>query len=497
MDYPTSSLVNLVRAYKLWESQGGIRKSLFAPGGAQGPSDFNLSDFGNDEWNFSTTVDFDQSMMDTDATAVYDVYGSNVEFDFNEEFSRPPKNKPRRRLPPQLNPVKAPLEKIFDPNTISNYEENSRAYYGKAPPPPTSTTDLPLRDNSSHNTLRESLIDLDMSLHDGGHLSQFVDMDTLKAGPGPRISVDDFEEITDYNKPPLSDPADMKYNRRTQDWKFPSMGGGPPASANPEMSHFPFHEDPPAMAPEPNLRPSHVHHQTEPISLQSQPYDLMPPKPMDNRASVGSLIDLDESLPMPELTRPSTANSDVVSVSGSDIGGANPFDLERHASLYQTVHASGREPSIYISDDSDLARLANASEEQQGPPDLSPPTNGQSHLPLRDSGYDDDDGYSTSEYFDSDYLAMRSRSRSRSRVRSNGGGRLPRAAPVMTGTELPFVPPPPSARVMQGLASREEVRDDVMRLLASFSEHLGFANARVSSLPVRAGRRGGEIDAGL
>ncbi|KAM7205487.1 Serine/threonine-protein kinase nak1 [Naviculisporaceae sp. PSN 640] len=571
-DYPTSSLVNLVRAYKLWESQGGIRKSLFAPGGAQGPSDFNLSDFGNDEWNFSTTVDFDQSMTDTDARAVYDVYGSNVEFDFQSQPTQKPKSS-RRRLPPQLNPVKAPLEKIFDPNTISNYDENSRAYYGKPPPPPTATqSDLPLRDNSVHNTLRESLIDLDASLHDGGHLSQFVDMETIKAGPGggPRISVDDFEEITDFSKPPLSDPADFKVNRRTQDWKFPSMA--PPASANPDMTHFPFNEDPAprsaVMDPGPGpVRPTLMHHPTDPTSLQSQllydhPHQLAPKAAgatmpvVDNRASVGSLIDLDESLPdtmnlshmsmglsssmmsvSDQYTRPSTANSDVISVSGSDMGGpTNPFELERHASLLYhpppnimaQSQSSTREPSIYISDDSDLAaRLATAPgadeesvpmpQNQTQPSQLGQgpgPVNGLANLPLRDSGYEDDDGYSTSDYFDTDYLAMGGgrRSESRSRSRSRGPRMIhPNAANMnmnasVTGpgphnmatmsalSDLPPVPAPPSVRVMQNLADRDEIKEEFMRLLGSFQDHLSYANSRVSTLPVRAARRGVERD---
>ncbi|KAK4217024.1 hypothetical protein QBC37DRAFT_68464 [Rhypophila decipiens] len=681
--YPTSTLVNLVRAYKLWESQGGIRKSLFAPGGAQGPSDFNLSDFGNDEWNFSTTVDFDQSiMMDTDARAVYDVYGSNVEFDFQSQdlgVARPaegnqkPKSS-RRRLPPQLNPVKAPLEKIFDPNTISNYDENSRAYYGKPPPPPTATvsvSDLPLRDNSTHNALRESLIDLDASLHDGGHLSQFVDMETIRApnagasGPAynPRISVDSFEDA-DYNKPPLSDPADFNPNRRTQDWKFPSMASQPaaPASAAPEMPHFSFPAAPanPEMPnfsfpaapadPEPTTpaapgsagpaRPTLMHHPTDPTGLQTQPpmlYDFphqLAPKHhqqaqslgggADNRASVGSLIDLDESLPSTmnmshmsmgmgygmndQYTRPSTANSDVNSVSGSDVGGlANPFELERHASLlyhpapsinYDRGSGSGtgtREPSIYISDDGDLARLARAPDddhEQTPQPQQQQNQSVVNGLALRDSGYEEDendnDGYSTgNDYFEGEYLAMgpgrRSESRARSRSRSRGmvpglqgnaqpggggpvngnnrrgrGARLPRShaqgqLPLSTSTSssissinggynngtstgsaninnnyaygpgpgmgmgnggthtanssitgfmngtgpgaggpmdhLPPVPAGPSERVMQGLASREEVREDVMRLLASFSEHLNFANSMVSNLPVRRAAR--------
>lgn len=536
--YPTSSLANLVKAYKLWEGQGGIRRSLFAPVGVQGPSDYESS-MPSDEWNFSTTVDFDRQVMNTDAQAVFDVYGSNVDFEINEQTSRPAKPKNRRRLPPQLQPQHtAPLEKVFDPNTISNYEDNSRAYYGKAPPPPmTTNSDLPLRDDSLHSTLRESLIDLDMSLHDGGDLSQFVDMETIRAGLRAP-SEPDYDEVTDFSKPPLSDPADFNPNRRTQDWKFPTMA--PPASANPEMSRFPFHEE----RSDFSARPPLIHHPTDPIGLLPEPYDLAPPPSFDNRASVGSLIDLDESLAMPDPPRPSTANSDVASVTGSDIGAANPFDLERHASLYQPTPFGIREPSIYISDDSDFARLGKPASTTDGTP---PPAGGMldfthrtpngrngsvSTSHSRSTSYDDDN-YSVGEY-DADYLTMasnsglstpmsitdrRSRSRARTRDRSQSGAsissmqlRHPRIAAMngaggeggMMGTgggvgglaAAAVPPPPPSARVMQGAAGREQVREEVMRLLANFSEQLGATNLHVSALPVRSGRRGSEGYAG-
>lgn len=502
--YPTASLVNLIKAYKMWEGQGNIRRSLFAPVGVQGPDDYTSSTPPSDEWNFSTTVDFDRQVMNTDAQAVFDVYGSNVDFEYNEQTSRP-KPKQRRRPPPQLQPAKAPLEKVFDPNTISNYEENSREYYGKAPPPPMTTSDLPLRDDSLHSTLRESLIDLDMSLHDGGDLSQFVDMATIRAGMrAPSDS--DNEEATDYNKPPLSDPADLNLNRRTQEWKFPTMAA-PPASANPEVFRFPFHEEP----SESNGRPPLIHHPTEPVGFLSEPYDLAPPPPQDNRASVGSLIDLDEGLAMPELTRPSTANSDVASVAGSDMGGANPFDLERHASLYQPGQLGIREPSIYISDDSDFARLAKAATDDAQPtiPDFT--TNGSQSTSHSRSTSFDDDNYSATDY-DSEYLSMGMstplsitdrRSRARTRGRSQSGASVnsttlqhPRVAAMngsgMDNTETGGGVAPPSAKVMQGAAGREQVRDEVMRLLAGFSEQLGATNAYVSALPVRTARRGSE-----
>lgn len=536
--YPTSSLANLVKAYKLWESQGGIRRSLFSPYGSQGPSEAGSSAAVNDEWNFSTTVDFDRQVMNADAQAVYDVYGSNVEFEFNEQTSRPPKPKQRRRMPPQLQPLKAPLEKVFDPNTISNYEENSRAYYGKPPPPPTATnntSDLPLRDDSLHSTLRESLIDLDASLHHdgGGELSGFVDMATIRAGM--RVPSDsEFDEATDFNKPPLSDPADLNPNRRTQDWKFPTMI--PPASANPEVSRFPFHEE----RSDAGGRPPLIHHPTDPLGLSSDPYD---PKPQPNRASVESLIDLDEGLVMPELTRPSTANSDAVSVTGSDIGGANPFDLERRASLYQPPQLGIREPSIYVSDDSDFARLATSAADDGsahpagpdfGGPASSVSSSSGSRMHSRVSSYDED-SYSATEC-DSEYLTMSvhsGSSRRRGRPRAQSGASTsqlqlhppPRGMGAMgpmngaggagigmmgmgvgmgmgmmmdhggeTGAAA-GVPAPPSVRVMQATASREQVRDEVMRLLASFSEQLGSTNAYVSSLPVRTARRGSEVQA--
>ncbi|WYZ35011.1 hypothetical protein EsH8_I_001287 [Colletotrichum jinshuiense] len=537
-EYPASSLALLVRGFKLWESQGGSRKSLFAPGGAQGiygmdDSDFSSTAMANDEWNFSTTMAFDQQVFqNTDAQAVYDVYGSNVDFDpgFLDEMSRA-KPKSRRRPPPQqLAAMKAPLEKVFDPNTISNYEDNSRAYYGRPVPPPTS--DLPLRDDSLQSTtVRESLIDLDFSLH-GGDLSNFVDMDTIRAG-GPRVSVDyHMGDEPDFNKPPLSDPADLNPNRRTQDWKFPAMA---PASANPEMSRFPFNED--RSGPSSANRPQMFHHQTDPVPAPNYGGDLMVPRPnsqMNNRESTGSLIDLDELIvpptnnqanristgslidldmgladPMPELTRPSTANSDAASVSGSDIGLANPFDLENHASLYVPttnrepsiyvpasnrepsiyVPTSNREPSIYVSDDSDFASRI-PKDEDLGLVDLSlaepsatiRPSNGHSGLRLNTH-----QSFNSADYSDPEYLTPQQAAQP---ALPPGSG-IQRISGNRGSSSLPLPPPPapPSVEVMQGSASADAVKEELRRMAMSLGEHLSHANQYLSTLPVRKGGR--------
>ncbi|ROW11012.1 hypothetical protein VMCG_00897 [Cytospora schulzeri] len=520
--HPTSSLAMLVRAFRVWEAQGGSRKSLFSMGGAQGPLDSDLSStaLADDEWNFSTTVDFDQRLMgNTVAQDVYDVYGSQLDLGGMGQHTPQPVKSKRRRPPPNLPVIKAPLEKIFDPNTISTYEENARAYYGNIVPLPTS--DLPLRENTDNTTLRESLIDLDASLHPSD-LSNLADMDTIRAGA--RRSTDyDFGD--DYNGAPNSDPETVfaATNRKTQEWKFPSMV--PPASASAGVTSFPFNEDRDdhlaAMGewkfPAPGARPPLLHHPTEPIGVSpSYNEDLMVPRPASqqggNRVSIGSLIDLDESLPDPtpiaEYPRPSTANSDV-----SEIGGA--FDLERHSSYYP-LPSSNREPSIYVSDDSVLAGLAGHGQtrsidmmsqirevdEPQRRASNTAAFIDDEHLYTGDQ-YSGDEDYMVSsnnrsslsqgEYQhgqgpsrDSDYTMTGSTVRTssvsprNSTYQRDGSG----IHSSSDGRPLPPLPAPPSERVMMG-ETGQVMKDEFYRLLEDMTRHLSFTGEFVADLPAR------------
>ncbi|SPJ75080.1 related to severin kinase [Fusarium torulosum] len=515
--YPSSGLGHLVRGYKVWEAQGGVRKSLFSAGGAQGPSDLAFQAFGNDEWNFSTTAAFDQQVLQSgDVQAVFDVYGSNVDFkqDGFDDASRTQKPKVRRRPPPHLPSVKAPLEKLFDPNTISNYEDNSRAYYGRpflptvdfTPPPPAPAppaSDLPLRDDSSQSPgVRESLIDLDMSL-DGSNLSEFVDLNTIRAGD-PRASTDyDFGDVS-YNKPPLSDPADMSNNRRTRDWKFPSMDPPPPASANPEMFRFPFNDD---QGPSTSRL---IHPPTEPIQPSAHFDDLAVPSPVNNRVSTGSLIDLDMSLadpiPMGDYTRPSTSHSDVGSLAGSELGGADPFQLEKHASLY--IMPNGiREPSIYVSDDSDFANAVadlSLNNTQRHDPQM---TYQQTQVPLfqqrlaqpqppqTNGNTMTERPYSLSEFADTDPESFAPHTLAAPELPLQPPPLQPQMdrSPVRDDyprsyQQQPFLPPAPTApspQVMEGQASSEHVKEELRRMAMSLSDHLSQANTYLSGLPLR------------
>ncbi|KAL7800552.1 serine/threonine protein kinase, STE family, STE20-related [Trichoderma afarasin] len=503
--HPTSSLVHLVRAFKLWEAQGGDRRSLFSAGGAQGLADLSAA-ISNDEWNFSTTAAFDQQVLDQgDAQDVYDVYGSKVEFNPEgyDETSRPQKPKSRRRPPPHLPSVKAPLEKIFDPNTISTYEENSRAYYSQPFQAPIS--DLPLRDETAPTPdVRESLIDLDVSLH-GGELSQFVDLDTIKpSNIDSHASLDyDFDDAS-FVRGPMSDPIDLKDNRRTQDWKFPSMTA--PVSADPQEFKFPFTNN---LPPPDDGRPALVHHAaTEPPYQHTASLsELSQTASADHRASVGSLIDLDMSFAdsSTDLTRPSTSHSDVGSISGSEIGGGNPFELEKHASLY-VMNATNREPSIYISDDSEYAHVLTSI------PDLSldeESKHDDSHInrepntavfnegrPYSLSDFADMDpelppepapAPSTPQYAPSQYASSQREYSPRSRSPHSQSPPLPRPRPAMRHFEAPLPPLPaaPMPNAMLGQASPEEVRSELRRLAMSLGDHLTYVNSYLSTLPVR------------
>ncbi|CAJ2501232.1 Uu.00g040850.m01.CDS01 [Anthostomella pinea] len=449
-NYPTSSLSNLVTAYKLWEDRGGSRKSLFAGFGAQGPADVGSTSLAADEWNFSTTLAFDEQIHNdadgqSEIEAVREVYGTGIEFptSFGGEDTARPKPRGRRRPPPQaLAAMKAPLEKVFDPNTISNYDENSRMYYGRpmlAPVTEPPTSDLPLRDDTAHAGVRESLIDLDASLG-GAELSSFADLSTIRPGPvarpGPRASMDNnwsfsaASESPTTSRAPLSDPADHDNGRHAPDWSWPTSI--PPASANPEVSYFPFNEG----------RPRLQHMETAPIGLPSQGYEPSGQREASNRMSVSSLIDLDMSMPEPTipelLTRPSTSHSDVGSITGSEMGGAGPFDLERHASVYADLPFTNREPSIYVSADSefaqDLARDAPAVPEVSHPATKAP-------------------------------------------IAQNGSQGLPHVAP-------------PASHVLEARASGQEVADEMRRLIGSLGEHLALIGEQVAEMePRRAGGR--------
>ncbi|KIW03970.1 uncharacterized protein PV09_04804 [Verruconis gallopava] len=139
--YPTSSITKLIENFAIWEQEGGQRSSLFDPNlGAQGPEQLD-SYATEEEWNFSTTADFDRRIsMQFDEN--FDINnagsggGAGRAFNFLEE------QRSKRG--------EAALNRLFD--------QNSTPYaYGER-----RGSDLPLRDYQDMSTgNRETMINLD------------------------------------------------------------------------------------------------------------------------------------------------------------------------------------------------------------------------------------------------------------------------------------------------------------------------------------------------
>ncbi|KAE8442301.1 hypothetical protein EG329_003501 [Mollisiaceae sp. DMI_Dod_QoI] len=487
-DYPASSLRSLVGSFKVWEARGGSRKSLFFQHGAQAAAPSAAP--ADEGWIFSTTANFDQEIShEYGLKDVIEAYGPDAAIGFEEDTSRPNQRQPakvsRRRPPPEaLARLPAPLEKIFDPNTLSNYEENSRIHYG-GPMQTPATSDLPLRDDSAQTSIRDTLIDLDGPDLNSGP-STFHDMDTIRASRRAYDVDNDYSSsLQDFNRPALSDPADTNSNRHTQDWKFPSMV--PPASADPELSRFPSSYDlpRPAVTPGSSGRPALVHHPTEPLGAFGG--GLQPSVPSE-RLSMQSLIDLDMSLPdpIPEY-RPSTANSDAASTTSEHPVSANPFELEKHASLYQPVSLGSREPSIYVTEDSTgmgtyEVRSGNSLRELA---DMSDFSASDAEGTSQDTSQYDEDGY-----YVVNTPATNGNRATQGQIPQMDGAfdsmsmpppRLPNSQLVPRNSdrnmswptfEIPSLPNAPSVQALSGTASQEEMAYEITRIVGSMSGQL-------------------------
>ncbi|KAI0102745.1 kinase-like protein [Nemania sp. FL0031] len=390
-DYPTSSLSDLVGAYRIWEMQGGNRRSLFSEGGAQFSATDNYS-APEEDWRFSTINAWDEIPPDkADAKAIHD--------DSSQPSSHSPTSRSRwqRRRPTNIKVPISPLQKIFDPNTLSNYQDNVHAFYNRRPSHP--TADLPLRDNSTNITLRESLIDLDSSLN-GGELSQFTDADTIK--PRPHV--------------PLINTTNLD-QRMTMDWTFPATEPSTPGLRTPL---FPFDD-------EGAFRGTAVHAtQLYPSgNVSGYPTGQITPNTSLGRGSMVSLIDLDNSLQnvMVDLTPPSSDTED------------EPLTLK--------IPSSNREPSLYV------------------------PSENYSYNTFKSLG-DSPDTASAGHHSDSSTPR-------------------PVSEPNTKPREALALPPPnpPSLAIMQGTSSRDEVKDEMRRIISNLNEHLQLTANIFKTLPSR------------
>ncbi|OBT58455.1 hypothetical protein VE04_01708 [Pseudogymnoascus sp. 24MN13] len=303
--HPASTLMDLITAFRIWEEDGGARASLFMSGGAVGPSEADETE-----------------------------EGGSGELRTRESAVNAARKGGRRRPPKEvLEPMRAPIERVFDGNTLSNYEGNSRAHY--SPSPSDGGSDLPLRNREVRGS-RSRDADVDETLKPPPiHLA--ADLDDTKR------RTQDWTFASSLPTPLGEAETEGDANRRTKDWTFASslptplspsdavgeLGGGgsgyahtPTRSARPiQMNRVSMREglidlD---MSLSPSPRGSSQHPQSRAsvaeslidldMSLSPSPPSPPPPSQQYHALSRGSvvesLIDLDMSLPPSSPAAPS------------------------------------------------------------------------------------------------------------------------------------------------------------------------------------------------
>lgn len=347
--YPTRSLTNVIDRYKAWEYDGGVRASLFLPGGAPPPPNFqdqsdfaDTSEFG--DWNFSTSDGFNEDFEKrySQMTAVQGSYGLRIDTSNGSDL-QPIVTRdltPLERAQQEMSATRGErsLGRLWDPHSAP-YElhtpiDNARPM-----------SDLPLRDFPAGQP-RESVIDLDALIESDVPTFNFdFGEQTLKPGRLSNFARDDEEE-DDYQ---YSRPQEDDDRRATKDWKFPTIDRSKIETAKRATMDWTFPSAEPTEPEDPDLkmnlppvgeegevppgfRPQLKHTATVPLGQfhdfihTTKPVQGMSGSP--TRDSMASMIDLDlgraDTL---ELRRPSTASSTAESIM-TDMTSGNPFDLE-------------------------------------------------------------------------------------------------------------------------------------------------------------------------
>ncbi|KAL7798281.1 serine/threonine protein kinase, STE family, PAK/STE20-related [Trichoderma ceciliae] len=480
--YPTVSLSRLVADYKHWESQGGSRQSLFSAGGAQGPRR-DRSPVRKSGWDFGNFDEVDELVFqNTDKPRAAPEYYPSVASS-PENTARPVQRGRRRRPPPTMKELKAPLEKVFDPYTITNYGDNSRAWYGRIPMPPPTSVPPPSQKKPSPNAnanpnykpeqpppARESLIDLDLAFDGDVVTIPSLDEETIKPAARPISidlsgSVDERRKTQDWDFPTKRATQEWSFHssdkRDTQEWAFPSNKRETteckfPAAEKRNTQEWTFPTDEKRSSQEwtfptnkrdtqewtfPAMMPTSAaatpnrdtFSDNDDFSTDAQHhYDDV--NTSANRDSAMSLIDLDVSLAddvgynAPDSFVPGSH------VRSSDsIHGSVSFDLELDAEI------NTREPSLYIDDDMEsvpsLTRQLSDLQSTPTTPDERP------NIAWEPSG-----------------LGIMTSARNSMMI------------------SLPPLPIAPSPNVLQDLGSQEDLKNELYHMISSMREHLMYAN---------------------
>ena len=397
--YPTAILRELIERYAHWEQLGGQRQSLFDPRGANvvTPLDPILDE--DDEWNFSTTDEFDFEMLQQEGISVeeMDQLAAGDSVSLSPSITSMTAYE-RAQFEQRVARAEKQLKRIFELDGPT-YEHS--AYWDEE-----AGSDLPLRTTSDID-VRESVIDLDAAF--GGPQSPNIELrniPTIKAGGRRHQFIFDDENDDTGEEPSDASGADPG-KRSTMAWKFPALTMPTPANRKTVEWTFPsavndtsqdhdvnddFLENGirsanPNFALNRQSRPPMRHMVTEPVGnfgdhlhgpAQSIHLDLddatrlsMADPTMANRST---LLDMDDSQSPPAVnqemtsawaehaalyTRPTTSYSSTAESSISESSTGNPFDIQDAAYTAQrgSLHAhSQSEPQSYRTSKNEFER---------------------------------------------------------------------------------------------------------------------------------------------
>ncbi|KAL4803478.1 hypothetical protein BDV18DRAFT_144828 [Aspergillus unguis] len=258
-EYPTSSLGELVRIYYQWSQRGGQRISLFHPGGAAAAEMPDAESDIDEDWNFSTTDEFEKrfSVIDLDQLAASLAELEQEIKDSANQSQQEPADEPaetevteedKANFDERVRRGAAAMEGLFDEEKPSYKYETKNDFVPIEPKPPVS--DLPLRTDTDRSSVTSTFIDIDIGSFDSSHYAagattpqpfQLADADTIRANRSSgrnrsfnegrsRSSSSGFSSNLDDQDTfqPRTGPRPP-----TMDWKFPTFMAAP--SEEPEI----------------------------------------------------------------------------------------------------------------------------------------------------------------------------------------------------------------------------------------------------------------------
>ncbi|KAL4777349.1 hypothetical protein BDW60DRAFT_221235 [Aspergillus nidulans var. acristatus] len=262
-EYPTSSLSELVRIYYQWSQRGGQRISLFHPGGAAAAEVPDVESDIDEDWNFSTTDDFERrfSVIDLDQLAaslaeleqeIKDTTGQPQQEPADEPAETEMTEQDKANFDERVRRGAAAMEGLFDEEKPSYKYETKNDFVPieqKAP-----VSDLPLRTDTDRSSVTSTFIDIDIPSFDSSHYAagvttaqpfQLADADTIRANrsSGRNRSFNEGRSRSSSSEVRSSVDIQETFQPRTgprpptMDWKFPSFMTAP--TEEPESESVP------------------------------------------------------------------------------------------------------------------------------------------------------------------------------------------------------------------------------------------------------------------